>query len=203
MRNFFKKIITFGKIDLGNSNRDQDKFYKEIRGLINILFAVVFATSLSALKEFDWGYDFLILVLAYFAILLSWWGYHFGTFIGGRENNIVNILIDCGLLAIYYLLITQRHPFILVIGRYSLMFGLYFLWELVRVLEGKGKAVNVAAIVNLSFFLIIGFLYILCSKYECFNVKQCKLWFIIFLYVVLFGYRVVIHKVYTKYNNLN
>ena len=62
MKVFFRKLISFRKIDLGISNGIKNKFYKEIREIINILFAVVFATSLSALKNFEWGYDFSILV---------------------------------------------------------------------------------------------------------------------------------------------
>jgi len=50
----FKKIISYGRINLGSSSgKDSDNFYKELSGLINILFAVVFATGLTALNKFN------------------------------------------------------------------------------------------------------------------------------------------------------
>jgi len=120
---------------------------------------------------------------------------------GGREDNVFNLLIDCGLLAIYYLLIINRSNFLWIIGGYALIFLLYFLWEYIRVSETKSKMVNSAANANLIFFfavLIVYLFFMLGDKYNYVDIEHWKPLVIICLYIVLFSYRFFIHGIYKR-----
>jgi len=150
------------------------------------------------LGEAKGAYDFTVLSLAYFSILLSWWGYHYGIVVGPKETNILNYFIDFGLLLVYWFLINKRSPLHVVLILYLIMFVMYTLWELVRMIETKRKMIKKACIINGAFSLIIFFLlWLNILLTHCGKTGKVKNWiFIIFLFVMIIVYRCVIHKVY-------
>ena len=144
---FFKKVVNFFEVDLKDRNKNE-KFYKSMKQLVTILFAIVFGVGLSQLGEVKGNYDLFILALAYLAVLLSWWGYHLATIIGPSETNVLTYLIDCGLLVVYWYLINVRSPLTYVLILYGVMFLLYFLWELVRYNKEERSSQNKSNIKN-------------------------------------------------------
>jgi len=185
------------EINLGSVEKNRD-FFESLRELILILFAVVFGVGLSQLGEAKGGYDFAVLFLAYFSALLSWWGYHYGIIVGPKETNILNYFIDCGLLIVYWFLINKRSPLHVVLILYLIMFGLYTFWELVRMIETKKKMIKNACIINGLFSFLIVLLLEL-NLYLTLYGKTDKIkdwYYIATLYVMIFVYRWIMHKVY-------
>jgi len=86
MIHFLKHMVNRCEVDLKNKNKNED-FYRSLRQLVTILFAVVFGVGLSQLTNFRslnfWRYaDFWVLMTAYIAVVGSWWGYHWATISG-------------------------------------------------------------------------------------------------------------------------
>ena len=160
-----KKFVNIWEVDLREKTKNE-RFYDSLVRLVSILFAVVFGVALSQLSDIKyWSYDFFVLVLAYLAVILSWWGYHWGIIVGPKETNVLNYLIDCFLLIVYWHLLYRRSPLTTVLGWYIVMFLLYLFWELIRICkEGRvseeKKIIRKAAQTNLIFLILISLLFI-------------------------------------------
>jgi len=197
-------IVNLFEINLRDESKNRD-LYRSLRELVTILFAVVLGVGLSELggfKKLDlWQQsDFWVLFLAYVAVILSWWGYHWGTIVGPSETNAVNYFIDCILLIIYWYLINIREPFRFVLFCYLGMFTLYWIWEVVRSCKEQRTqwartVIKKAIRVNFLFAMLIVVL-ILSQNYGWFktHVKTGHYIGILFLLIVL--YRIFIHLVY-------
>lgn len=194
-----KKILLFinlFEIDL-KDNKKNKKMYDSLNALISILFAIVFAVGLSELNNIKNPIDASILILAYIAVLLSWWGYHYGTIALEKETNILNYAIDIFLLFIYWFLMNRRDSFNFILASYCIMFFLYFLWECIRLVKHRNKLTLTPLTINAIFTIIVSCLLI-------FNVYIYKssFWFqkmlyIMILYFLLFVYRIIFH-IYTS-----
>ena len=123
------RLVRRCKIDFPSPEQTK-RFQKPLSELVSILFAVVFGVGLSQLAEFDGTLDLAWLIVAYVAVLLSWWGYHYGTIIGPREDNKVLYAIDVLVIVVYWLIINYRAPVLRAFVFYAFMFLLYFVWEL-------------------------------------------------------------------------
>ena len=95
----------------------QQKEYNSLSRLVTSLFAVIFGVGLSQLSTLTDGYDGIVLVLAYVAVILSWWGYNWGIVLT-PEMNVLNYVIDWLVIVVYWLLINRREPFVWVGGGY-------------------------------------------------------------------------------------
>ena len=163
-----------------------------------MLFAVVFGVGLSELGNVKGPYDLIVLALSYIAVLLSWWGYNWGTIRGPQETNVLNYFIDCLLLVVYWLLINDRSSITSILLCYSIMFLLYWLWEAVRaykpnMAESDKKKVVKARYANFLFFLCM--LTLLASR----NLKQFEnIIYIGFIAFLVITYRIWIHMVYRE-----
>lgn len=201
-----RKLINLFEPKIENQAK-KNEFVKTLRELVTILFAVVFATSLQEILKFHiadcfWrGESFWLFVLANIAVVLSWYGYHRGTIIGPKEHNSLCYLIDCSLVILYWMLLNKREDFAFVLGCYSLMFLLYFVWELVRScshsIVGKDKICR-AMQANLLFFIItLGFVfaYLYAPKIDIKNLTN-KGTYIVLLFIVIVSYRVITHFAY-------
>jgi len=214
--NLFQKILKKFEIELADKSK-QEKLYESLRDLITILFAVVLGVGLSELSKVKGHQEYAIFIIAYISIFSSWWGYHWGTIIGPKETNILNYIIDCGLLIIYWYLINTRSPFCSVLLFYALMFFFYTLWELVRFFTKKGlssqtqnNTIKEALKFNFKTFILILLLMILYSfpslhlRPSVTNITEWSL--IIILFICIIFYRFYIHKIYKQlyvnlYNN--
>lgn len=139
--------------------------------------------------------------MAYLAVILSWWGYHYGTIAGPGETNALDYSIDCVLLVVYWFLINKREPLTVVLTLYCIMFGLYCLWELIRTIrieeERIRNAIRNAIIVNLNFFVFILYLRIVNSLSNYFQWIQIQNWhYILILFILIIIYRRIMHAVY-------
>ncbi len=195
MFKYFKKIINWREIDLGDEKKNEE-FYKSLRELITILFAVVLGVGLSQLKEYKGTYDLVILIIAYTAVILSWWGWHYGIIKGPRETNALNYLIDFFLLVLYWLLINKRAPLFLVLLMYCIMFLLYYLWELIR--KDPLHLLKKARKLNLYFLLIFIVMFISYLFWEVREPGVGKNWcYIVALFVIIITYRISICRLYS------
>jgi cytidine deaminase len=207
MLTWLKKLINF--CDIGIENQaDKDEFSKTLRELVTILFAVVFATGLEQILDFHiadsfWlGISFWLFFLANLAVVLSWYGYNWGTINGPKEYNKLCYLVDCFLVVVYWLLLNKRNNFAFVLICYSLMFFLYFVWESIRICDkspvNKNKVYK-AFWINLGFFLLTLFVFI-AYHYWAINFETDRLLnegsYIIILFFVVGIYRISIHYAY-------
>lgn len=196
MFKYFRKVIS--RCDIGHRNGVRKQEHRSLSELVTILFAVIFGVGLSQLGELKSVYDFGVLLLAYVAIMLSWWGYNWGIIVR-PETNILNYVIDVVLIAIYWWLINFRDPIWIVVLGYFTMFGLYWLWEVVRVYSQKTNSVNKGVIhkamkLNLAFFAMTGTLLV----FKCFwlNPAADSSIYLAILFMLVVGYRVWIYRTY-------
>ena len=188
------RLVKIFEIDLHDSQKNNELF-KALRQLVTILFAVVLGVGLSQLKDLKsfWDADAAILYIAYLAVLLSWYGYHFGVIAGPAENNLLNYIIDCLLLIFYWLLINNRTPFSDELLWLAIMFILYIAWEFIRCFQENKrsckdqieKAMLASAVVAL-LILVLRILF-----------KEEDIWLhIVLVFIVLVYYRIVINRIY-------
>jgi cytidine deaminase len=156
---FLSRTIQKCNLNLGDAERT-DKFNKSIHELVTIMFAVVLGLGLQELDHINQQTpvsDFGFFVVAYVAVVLSWWFYHKGTITGPSEGNVFSYSIDCLLIVVYWLMIHWRGHLGWLLVFYTCMFLLYLLWELVRACQPRDqieKKVEYAYIVNLVFFIL-------------------------------------------------
>lgn len=211
MARFFSKLINKCEINTPDKSCD-DKFYDSLRRLVAILFAIVFGVGLSALRDKYWGdTSFWVVILAYIAILLSWWGYHWGTIYGPPETNCLCYLIDVSLLFVYWYLINTSTPLVFVLLWYVTMFLLYYLWESVRsckedITGGQRFKIETARKANLLFFIVLACL-VVCDIYKA-DIRQLVNFRFTFVFThweglaipvllsLLIAYRIAIHNIY-------
>lgn len=186
-----RKLVRKRKIDFSSPEQTK-RFQKSLSDLVSILFAVVFGVGLSQLAEFDGTLDLAWLIVAYSAVLLSWWGYHYGTIIGPREDNTILYAIDAFIIVIYWLIMNYRAPVPFVFLLYAIMFCLYFAWEVIRFLETRDARVREAMFVNLMFTL--GMLIICAVAWWLHPIATSKvIWILpigVFLYLAMYRYRI-------------
>ena len=200
---YLKKFVNYCEINLKDKNKDR-QLKESLRALVTILFAVVFGVGLSQLNEVSGIDQYLILSLAYVAVLLSWWGYHWGTIVGPSETNCINYFIDILLLVVYWYLIYTKESLSLILTLYVFMFLLYLLWETIRVFKVQRplyekEIIKKAIIVNSRFLGYVSIIYLsknMTGKYIN------DLYYILILFVLIIGYRICITAVYksNKYN---
>jgi cytidine deaminase len=195
MCGFLVKLVNKCEVNFTDQKRG-DEFYASLRELVGILFAVVLGVGFSELEKWKGIYDLSILIIAYIAVLLSWWGYHWGTIRSLRETNILNYVIDCLLVVVYWYMINIRSPITYVLWGYVAMFFLYWAWESVRdckqniELDDKSKIVHAKAINCLFFFLVLALL-------ASINLKSLRDGiYIVLLLILIFIYRFLIHLIY-------
>ena len=160
MPSFFFRLVQRFNLDLGDPDKNKE-FNKSIHELITILFAVVLGLGLEELNHIDKTHfisDFLLLIIGYLAVVLSWWFYHKGIIAGPKENNVLLYIVDCLLMFVYWLLINLRKPIQILLFIYTAMFLLYLLWELIRIFQQlprpDAEKVKKACRVNLEFFVL-------------------------------------------------
>jgi len=203
MLQVIKGFINSQEINLGDELKNIE-FSKSLRGLVTILFAVVFGVGLSELNRFDTvaclkTLDFWLLALAYIAVILSWRGYHFGTIVGPKETNWLNYTIDIFLLVVYWFLINRRTPFESVLFWYSVMFCLYWSWEMIRFFSDSindfyREKIAKAKRINLEYFIITALLFLF---YALLSKTEAVKWIILFfLFFFIIRYRRYIEVAY-------
>ena len=204
MLRWLSSIVNLFEINLRDESKNRD-LYRSLRELVTILFAVVLGVGLSELggfKKLDFWQqsDFWLLFLAYVAVILSWWGYHWGTIVGPSETNIVNYFIDCLLLIIYWYLINIRKPFQFVLFCYLVMFTLYWIWEVVRSCREQRTSwaktvIKKARRVNFLFAMLI--VVLILSRNWMWTKPYAKTgYYIGILFLLIVSYRICIHSVY-------
>ena len=189
----FVYIIKKGNLELEGSKREL--FFKELRGLIGIFFAVVIGFGFNQFNVVDTS--LFSQLAALIIICLSWWGYFYGIIVGPKELNVWNIIIDCFLLAVYWLLL-NKHEYHLYL--YPLMYFLYFIWEQIRVLINSCPEEHIilkrARNTNLFFFLFVCCVYaIIAGKLEE-DIQQP--WVVCIILLIAGVYRYTIHSVYSR-----
>lgn len=203
-----EKLINYCDIKIENQDA-KDEFSRTLRELVTILFAVVFGLGLQQILDFHiaeefWkGISFWLFLLANLAVVLSWYGYHWGTINGPKEYNKLCYLIDCFLVVIYWLLLNKRSNFTVVLICYFSMFLLYFVWEFVRSCDksqvDRYKVIR-ALWINLAFSGITFLLFIL--YYRGINLETDYLnlinegVYVVILFLIVVIYRIIIHLAY-------
>lgn len=193
-----KRIIKLGDLDLIQPVKTN--FFKELRGLITIFFAVVIGFAFQEFNKDISATQLLRHVVALIIICMSWWGYHWGIICGPKELNVINIIIDCALLVIYWLLLNKHeyHNFL-----YPTMFFLYFLWEFVRWVSSdtpEDKEMLLKAMsLNFIFFYVVVYLYAIHDLQHIFTSNNMP---IILLFIAMI-YRIMIHKIYNYKKNFS
>ena len=185
-----ESFVRWWDIDLESKEKER-KFHERLAELVSILFAVVFGVGLEEIGKIAGVTDGVTLGVAYIAVVLSWWGYHYGTIQGQSETNGLCYLLDVLIVVIYWLLINQRQSIVRVTSLYLVMFLLYVLWELVRVLQGRWRGARRALRCNVSY----------CVPMVMFVVaaligKPNKLLVMASILVLLIAYRFRIHDIY-------
>jgi cytidine deaminase len=201
-----EKLINYCDIKIENQAA-KDEFSRTLRELVTILFAVVFGMGLQQILDFHiaekfWmGISFWLFCLANVAVVLSWYGYHWGTINGPKEYNKLCYVVDCLLVVVYWLLLNKRNNFTLVLIFYFLMFLLYFAWELVRSYNksqvDKYKVVQ-AKRINLLFSVLTFLLFIL--YYLGLKLENDYLinkgFYVVTLFLIVVIYRFIMHSAY-------
>lgn len=194
-KRIIKIILLFNnlfEIDLKDDKKSKE-MYNSLNTLISILFAIVFAVGLSELNNIKSPIDSSILVLAYITVLLSWWGYHYGTIRFEKETNILNYIIDILLLFIYWFLMNKRDSLNHILKLYCMMFFLYFLWESIRWAKDRDKLILTSLAINAIFTVMASFLLIFNTFIDKSSFWFHEIHYILALYFLLFGYRIVFH----------
>lgn len=201
MSNFVHRLMNRFEIDL-KSDEKNERLYSSSRELVAMLFAVVVGVGLEKINA-AWGtkdpISIFQLFVVYAAIILSWWGYNFGTIEGPSETNLLNYGIDCFLLVLYWALINWWSNTEFIFSGFILMFMLYWAWELVRLSKaGREQLIKEkiarASLVNFSFGIAI----IALAVYFVFS--KLRLVSLITLFGIIFWYRIKIHQVYSASN---
>ena len=203
MIRFVKHMVNLFEVDLKDKTKNEE-FYKSLRQLVTILFAVVFGVGLSELGKFQWpnslgSSDFWVLVTAYTAVVGSWWGYHWGTISGPEETNVLNYLVDCLLLVVYWFLINKRESIAFVLFCYLLMFLFYTLWEWLRSCKEHGpelgNRVKNALRLNLIIFI---FMLLLWFGSRILGIRILRNWWVVWptMLAVVLIYRYCVHVIY-------
>ncbi len=192
----FKKIISV--CEIGPTDVGKKKEYRSLSELVTILFAVIFGVGLSQLGELKSGYDFGVLLLGYVAVTLSWWGYNWGIIVR-PETNVLNYVIDVVLIANYWWLINLREPLWLLVLGYLIMFGLYWVWEVVRnynqnTISLNKEVIHEAMNFNLLFFTIAGVLLVI--KCWWLNPLTDSWVYLALLFLLVVIYRAGVYKIY-------
>ena len=195
-KSFFNKIVSAWEI--GPTETGKKKEYRSLSELVTILFAIIFGVGLSQLGELRSFYDFGVLILAYVAVMLSWWGYNWGIILR-PETNVWNYIIDVLLIINYWCLINLREPLWLLILGYLFMFGLYWLWEVIRsynqnTISFNKKVINKARNFNLLFFTITILLFVI--KYWFLNPSTNRGVYLALLFLLVIIYRIGIYRIY-------
>lgn len=176
------------------------QFHDKLSALVMILFAVVFGVGLAELGKVSDFYDGSVLLLAYTAIILSWWGYHYATVQGPSETNALNYAIDYVLLAVYWFLIDQRTILSTVLILYLFMFLLYTAWEFVRKVKTEDTRTAKSVELNLTFSLLILFLWVLHS-FKAITLSNGG--YVAILFVTIIGYRLGIRHLYRSSDGIS
>ncbi|MCF7887765.1 MAG: cytidine deaminase [Candidatus Omnitrophica bacterium] len=199
MQKLLNFIFKHFEIDLKCPTKNQ-RLFNASRELITILFAVVLGMGFSKLGDIQpWSGEFWTLILAYFAVILSWWGYHWGTIVGVPETNVFSYLIDFFILVDYWYLINKTDDMQKTLVAYTAMFFLYMLWEIIRYSRigrpnHKEKPIKNALSVNaLFFFIMLGGTvgYYFRGNLQLMHVVLGVLTFLLIIY------RIIIHNVYS------
>jgi len=197
MLKIVRKFILKCEIDQTAFVKKQE--YRSLGELVTMLFAVIFGMGLSELGELKSAYDFTVLILGYLTIILSWWGYNWGI-ISHPETNLLNYFIDVLLMAVYWWLIYLRDPLWMVLLGYIIMFGLYWIWEAVRLCNedvlgaSKKLVVQSANRLNRLFFLLSVVLLVL--NLDLLRVHFGAGFYVIVLFLLIVSYRGFIYRIY-------
>lgn len=156
-----RNLISKFELELGSKKKTK-KLHKSLKNLVVIFFAIVLGFGLDQFKYVHTFTDGYYLFMVYLAIILSWWGYNYGTVAGKTETNLLNYIIDVILLFIYWVLIWRFRDVDVVYIFIIVKFFLYFLWEGIRHLNPKTvtnvTTYKLAALENLLFtFAILGY----------------------------------------------
>lgn len=197
MLKIVRKVILAFEIDQTAAGKKRE--YRSLGELVTMLFAVIFGMGLSELGEVKGAYDLTVLILGYVTVILSWWGYNWGI-IRHPETNVLNYFIDVLLMAVYWWLIYQRDPLWMVLLGYITMFGLYWIWEAIRLCNKEGlgaskrKIVQNANGLNRLFFLLSGVL--LVFNLDLLGTHLGTRLSVIVLFLMVVGYRLFIYRIY-------
>ncbi len=190
-----KRFVARREIDLSSSEKNA-RFRRALSELISILFAVVFGVGLSQLRHIQSSQEMFILIVAYIAITLSWWGYHYGTIEGPEETNALSYFIDVLIVVLYWFLINLREPLQVVALLYVIMFVLYSLWEGIRWLQDRWKGASQATLCNVGFTIWAMWLVVAATLEPRSPVVA---WVVpVLLLLSVFGYRFMIRHVYRQ-----
>lgn len=190
-----------GRIDFGNKT---DKIFDALRELVNMLFAVVVGVGLEKIgKDLDLihpTFPLIFLAIVYLAIILSWWGWNFGTICGPAENNSWLFLIDYILLILYWFLINKSENLNWLLLLFLIMFFLYYVWECIRwwlfKSEEAGRRIKKAENINRIFFVIISLLFAINFAYGIGEEKTWKMINVAIFFPLLLYYRFKIFEAY-------
>lgn len=198
--------------DIGTDETIKNRIaiYDSLKQYVAVMFSVVVAVGLCALEDANKAIDYVMILAAYLVIFLSWYGYHMGTIKGDRESNILNYVIDCILITVYWFLIREQ-DFLKITGFYFFMYILYALWEYVRYVSNtNSQNLNYiyleAAKFNLAYSFHFPVLYFLYSFYITgppVLLKVLQFVFLIVIVVLIIIYRKKIGTIYGKDRSIN
>lgn len=202
MPRLLRSLANTLEVDLKSESRNK-VFYQSLRQLVTILFAVVLGVGLNELGDAR-GYDLYVLIVAYIAVILSWWGYHLATVAGPSETNILCYVIDCGLVMLYWFMIHNRMSLATVLWMYTIMFALYCLWEGIRSCKKRDTLSHKVRDALLLNFLFLFFVLILLASNHVRTLfvgppSFLQGWFYMTaLLLLMFPYRIAMHRIYTR-----
>ncbi len=219
-----QNIVDIFEIKFKNYH-EKERFFRKGQNLITIMFAVILGVGLSHLSDFSIttlnflkNINFWIFVLAYLAVILSWFGYHLGIISGPLVTNILNYTIDIFLIFVYWFLINicSSKNFTWIFYLLMVMFFLYYIWEGIRsnkkgIDEKLKEKINKARKINLKYFIILFFLFIFYKKLFLIqflnDMSILKYTYLLIFFVILIYYRIEIGKIYKvkkkKEENIN
>lgn len=187
-----------GRLDFGDKT---EKIFEALRELVNMLFAVVVGVGLEKIgKDLDTlsnpVFPLIFLGIVYLAIILSWWGWNFGTICGPAEDNAWLFFIDYILLILYWFLINKSHDLNWLLVLFMIMFFLYYMWELIRWRLLRKKIIKKAKEINRKFFIFIILLVVINFSFNLSGVLLWKVIIVIILFPLLLFYRFKIVRAY-------